>query len=109
MSEPKGSKARFLFARNRFGAFFWAGVALLVLGVGIFWYANSVVQAEELLLQGNLTVIERDRISGSLAWWRIALITVYNPMSLVLIIVGIFCILYASGWASLQPVDKERT
>lgn len=109
MNGSKGNKVRFFFARNRFGAFFWAGVALLVLGVGIFCYANSVVQAHEQLLQGNLTVIERDRISGSLAWWRIALITVYDPISLVFIIVGVFCILYACGWASMQPISKEHT
>jgi hypothetical protein len=109
VNESKGSKVRFFFGKNRFGAFFWGGVALLVLGIGIFSYANSVVQALEQSLQGNLTTIERDRISGSLAWWRIALITTYDPLSLVFIVVGVFCILYACGWASMQPTSKEST
>jgi hypothetical protein len=97
------SKLKFLFARNRFGAFLWTGVILLVLGVGILSYANSVVEAHKQILQGDLSISERNRIAGSLTWWRIAQITLYNPISLVFIIVGMFCISYACAWASLRP------
>ena len=99
------SKLKLLFARNRFGMFFWIGLILLVLGVAILSYANSVVEGHKQLLQEDLSVSERNRIEGSLAWWRIAQITLYDPMSLILIIVGTFCIAYACAWASLRPTE----
>ena len=101
-------KLNFLFARNRFGVFLWAGVVLLVLGLGILLYVNSVVTAHEQMLQSDLTSGERDRMNGSLTWWRIAQITFYNPICIIFIVAGVFCVLYACAWASLQPTVIAR-
>jgi hypothetical protein len=97
------NKLRFLFNRDRFGAFFWTGVILLVLGFGALTYANSVVEAHRQMLQTDLSEIERDRISGSLSWWIIAQITLFDPVSLIFVIVGTFCIAYACIWKTMQP------
>ena len=98
------NKLRFFLARNRFAVFFWTGVVLLVLGLGILSYANSVVEAHQQILQGDISPYERDRVAGSLTWWRIARVTIYDPVSLIFIVAGTFCILYACAWASLQPI-----
>jgi heme exporter protein D len=101
------NKLRFLFARDRFAVFFWTGVVLLVLGLGILSYANSVVEAHKQILQGDLSPNERDRVAGSLTWWRLAQVTVYDPVSLIFIVAGTFCIFYACAWASLQPTRTD--
>jgi hypothetical protein len=101
--QPMPNKLSFIFKKDRFGAFFWTGVILLLLGFGTFSYANSVVEAHKQMLQSNLSDSERDRIGGSLSWWRIAQITLFDPISLIFIITGTFSIAYACIWKSTQP------
>ncbi len=98
-------KLQTLFRKNRFALFFWVGAVLLVLGSGIWWYTDSVIRGHEQILNGNLTPQEQARVSGSLTWWKITQITLYNPISLILITIGILCMVYAFAWMAMQPIQ----
>jgi hypothetical protein len=97
-------KLKVLFKKDRFTLFFWIGAILLVIGLGTWWYADSVVRGHEEVLNYNLSPEERAQVSGSLTWWRIAQITLYTPLSFILITIGIICIVYAFVWMVMQPI-----
>lgn len=97
-------KLKALFKKDRFTLFFWVGAILLVIGLGTWWYADSVVRGHEQVLNSDLSLEEQARVSGSLTWWRIAQITLYTPLSFILITIGIICIVYAFVWMVMQPI-----
>ncbi|MHA1839742.1 MAG: DUF1616 domain-containing protein [Candidatus Ranarchaeia archaeon] len=88
--------------RNRFTLFFWIGAAFLVIGLGIWLYTDAVIRGHEQLLSGDLTPEERARVSGSLTWWEITRTTLYNPLSIILIAIGVLCLIYAFAWIAVS-------
>jgi len=90
------SKLKVFIKRNKIAASFWIGAILILTGIGISVYVDSVIKShEEKLFLWNLTQEERLRYEGSLEWWRMAKITTYDPLSIILIAVGLVVITYS--------------
>jgi hypothetical protein len=98
-------KLKRLFKEDRFTLFFWVGTVLLAIGLGTWWCVDSIVRGHEQVLNGILSPEERAQVNGSLTWWRITQITLYTPISSILITIGILCITYAFVWLVMQPIQ----
>jgi hypothetical protein len=85
-----------LQTRNLFTIIFATGAVLLIIGLILSYYPNSVIVG----LQANLRdsdFSQQDKLAfqGSLDWWRIEQLTVYQPISYLLSIGGIIIMVYA--------------
>lgn len=89
------SKLKILTKKNKRAAIFWTGTLLLITGAALWLYTGSVIQNHEQLLKNpDLTSEERWRYEGSLQWWRTAKTATYDPLSIVLITIGVVAIEY---------------
>jgi hypothetical protein len=85
MNELKG-----LVKRNRFRLAAVMGVLFLVVGVSLLGYSISAIQErEQLLNSADLTLEEMWRYEGSLSWWRNAYVTVFLPLTVVFVALGV--------------------
>jgi hypothetical protein len=85
MNELKG-----LVKRNRFRLAAVMGVLFLVVGVSLLGYSISAIQErEQLLNSADLTPEEMWRYEGSLSWWRNAYVTVFLPLTVVFVALGV--------------------
>jgi hypothetical protein len=90
--------------RNKLTVIFLTGAILLITGVTLLLYTNSVIQGHEQILNNpNLTQQERWDYEGSLEWWRMAKITTYDPIAVILITTGLVALLYVTLWAIVRP------
>jgi len=90
--------------RNTLTLIFLLGAILLLTGVFLWLYTNSIIQANQQTLQNpNLTQQERWAYEGSLQWWTINKITTYDPIAVILITTGLVALLYVTLWAIIQP------
>jgi len=90
--------------RNKLTAIFLTGTIILIIGVALWLYTNSVIQGHEQLLNNpNLTQQEKWNYEGSLGWWKMAKITLYDPIAVILITAGLVALLYVTLWAIIQP------
>jgi len=90
--------------RNKLTVIFLTGAILLIIGVALWLYTNSVIQGHEQLLNNpNLTQQEKWNYEGSLGWWKMAKITLYDPIAVILITAGLVALLYVTLWAIIQP------
>jgi hypothetical protein len=90
--------------RNKLTAIFLTGTILLIIGVALWLYTNSVIQGHEQLLNNpNITQQEKWNYEGSLEWWKMAKITTYDPIAVILITAGLIALLYVTLWAIIQP------
>jgi hypothetical protein len=88
---------------KRFTILFLAGAVFLLVGLVFAWYPSSVIGGlEERLRQGGLPQTEKDWIQGSLSWWYWARITTYEPLSYVLIAIGLVIIAYSIVYSSFS-------
>jgi len=93
-----------LMKRNKLTVIFLTGAILLIIGVALWLYTNSVIQGHEQLLNNpNLTQQEKWNYEGSLGWWKMAKITLYDPIAVILITAGLVALLYVTLWAIIQP------
>ena len=73
------------------------GIVLVVIGVFFPSYPNSVISGlNEKLNSGSLSQADFWMYSGSLDWWTNQQITVYQPLSNFLIVVGEILIIVSS-------------
>jgi hypothetical protein len=85
MIELKG-----LVKRNRFRLAAILGVLFLVVGVSLLGYSISAIQErEQLLNSADLTPEEMWHYEGSLSWWRNAYVTVFLPLTVVFVALGV--------------------
>lgn len=104
------SKLKNLIKRNQFKATIGTGVLLLIMGIGLWLYANSVIQGHEQLLNNpDLTPEETWRYEGSLQWWRIAYTTTFHPLAVILITIGLNALLCPILWAIIQKRRALKT
>ena len=83
---------------------FLLGAILLLTGVTLWLYTNSVIQAHQQTLQNpNLTQQERWALEGSLQWWAAAKITLYDPIAVILTTIGLITLLYLTLYTITQP------
>jgi len=93
-----------LMKRNKLTVIFLTGAILLIIGVALWLYTNSVIQGHEQLLNNpNITQQEKWNYEGSLEWWKMAKITTYDPIAVILITAGLVALLYVTLWAIIQP------
>ena len=93
-----------LMKRNKLTVIFLTGAILLIIGVALWLYTNSVIQGHEQLLNNpNITQQEKWNYEGSLEWWKMAKITTYDPIAVILITAGLIALLYVTLWAIIQP------
>ena len=79
-----------LLKKNRFRAAAVIGALFLIIGITIFGYSISAIQERENVLNtGNLTLEERWAYEGALSWWRNAYVTIFLPLTTILIAIGI--------------------
>lgn len=87
---------------------FLIGSIFIILGVATWGYGHYVTATLENSLNANMTHEEKWIISGSLQWWKIAQITVLNPLSVVLICIGIIFIVYWIVQLALPTTIERR-
>jgi len=85
---------------------FLIGSLFLILGVATWSYANYVIVKLEGSLNSGLTQEELWNLSGSLEWWKILRATTLNPISAVLICIGVIFIVYWLAQIAL-PITIE--
>jgi hypothetical protein len=84
------SKLRGLVKRNHFRLAAVMGVLFLVVGVSLLGYSISAIQErEQMLNSADLTLEEMWRYEGSLSWWRNAYVTVFLPLTVVFVALGV--------------------
>jgi len=84
------SKLRGLVKRNRFRLAAVMGVLFLVVGVSLLGYSISAIQErEQMLNSADLTTEEMWQYEGSLSWWRNAYVTVFLPLTVVFVALGV--------------------
>lgn len=90
------SSLKILIKRNKIAVSFWIGAILILTGICLSVYVDLVIKShEEKLFFWTLTIEEEWRYEGSLQWWRMAKITTYDPLSTILIAVGLVAIIYS--------------
>jgi len=86
----KMRKLKGLIKRNRFRVAAVVGVLFLVVGVSLLGYSISAIQErEQLLNSADLTPNEMWHYEGSLRWWRNAYVTVFLPLTVVFVALGV--------------------
>jgi hypothetical protein len=91
MSNPKITQKR----KNPLKIITAIGALLLITGISLWLYTNSIIQGHEQLLNNpNLTQQQRWNHEGSLQWWKTAKTTTYDPLSIILITLGLCAIEY---------------
>lgn len=92
------SSLKIFVKRNKISVFFWFGAVLILAGIVISLYVDSVIKVHEEKLFSpfsNLTQEEKWALEGSYQWWRMARITFYYPLSIILIAVGLVALSYS--------------
>jgi hypothetical protein len=97
--------------------FFAIGAAIPVIGLVLQWYPNSVIGGiQQTLSQGGLSADETNKLQGSLDSWKVWQITTFQPLSSILIAVGIIILVYsiiasvfslASSYKVVKKTEKE--
>jgi hypothetical protein len=91
------SSLKIFVKKNKISVFFWIGATLILAGIILSVYVDSIIKMdEEKLFFGDLPPgEERWALEGSYEWWRMARITIYDPLSIVLISVGLVALTYS--------------
>lgn len=91
------SKFKIFVQKSKIAACFWIGAILILTGIVISVYVDSMIKIhEEKLFFWDLPEgPEKWAIEGSWEWWRMAKITIYDPTSIILIAVGLITLSYS--------------
>jgi hypothetical protein len=80
------------------------GALLLIIGIGLWLYTDSVIRGlEQILDDPNLTINQRNSFEGSLQWWRTTKITGYGLLSIILVTIGLCALEYAIIYVMVRP------
>lgn len=109
------SSLKIFVKKNKIAVSFWLGAVLILAGIIVSLYVDSVIKVHEEKLFSpfsNLTQEEKWALEGSYVWWRMARITFYYPLSIILIAVGLVVLSYSFISAiryrsSLPPFQKR--
>jgi hypothetical protein len=100
MSDPKTPTKK----RSAIKAIALVGVLLLIAGIGLWLYTDSVInRLEQILNDLNLTTKQRYDFEGSLAWWRDTKVHGYGLLSIVLVTLGLCALEYVIIYAMVRP------
>jgi hypothetical protein len=84
------------FNMKRFTVLFSVGAIILILGFLFQWYPSSVIGGlQERLKETGLSADERNKLEGALNSWKVWQITTFQPLSSILLAVGIIIIVYS--------------
>jgi len=103
-----------LQSKNRFTIIFVIGSVILIFGLALSWYSSSVISGmSETLRQGGLSQDQQNKYNGALASWNLWQITMFNPVSSILSVIGVIVIIYAIiqkifSIASNNNIDKTQ-
>lgn len=102
---------------NRFKILFAVGAIILIVGLVLQWYPQSVISGlEERLNDTGLQIDERSKLQGSLNSWKVWQITTFQPLSSILLAVGIIVLVYSivsgifsitSSYKVVKKTEKE--
>lgn len=82
--------------RNQFTVTFVASVISLIIGLFVQWYPTYVISGlNDSLNQPNLPIETIWKLQGSLNWWNVSKITIFQPVSILLSAGGIILLAYA--------------
>jgi len=104
------SSQKTFIQRNKAVVFFWIGAILILTGIGISVYVDSVIKSHVEKLYSpysNLTQQEIWDLEGSLEWWRMERIKMYDPLSIMLIAVGLVVLTY-SFLAAIKQMGRKK-
>jgi hypothetical protein len=88
---------------------FFVGTALIIAGQFVYKYANQTVKGlETKLSQTGLSDTEYWNIKGSLDWWRQALLSLYGPISILLIATGIALLAFLIAYFVLKILRANK-
>ena len=94
---------------KKFGLYFAIGAAILIVGLVLQWYPNSIIDGlEERLNDQTLPQDERNKLQGALNSWKIHSITTFQPLSSILFAVGIIIIIYSVISATFSIASSYR-
>jgi len=80
------------------------GILLLIIGISLWLYTDSVIRGHEQLLDNpNLTPQQKWDYEGSYQWWKTAKKTTYDPLTIILITIGLIAIEYTIIYIIVQP------
>ena len=92
-----------LIKRNRFRVAAVIGIMFLVIGVSLLGYSLSAIQErEQLLNSADLTPDEMWQYEGSLSWWRNSYVTVFLPLTVVFMALGVVGLVSQPLWTRLH-------
>ena len=102
---------------NRFKILFAVGAIILIVGLVLQWYPQSVISGlEERLNDTGLQIDEQSKLQGSLNSWKVWQITTFQPLSSILLAVGIIVLVYSivsgifsitSSYKVVKKTEKE--
>lgn len=76
--------------------FFVVGAILVVVGYLIQWYPNTVIAGlEDRLENPELPQGRRSDLLYTIDWWETQRITIFSPVAMVLMIIGLLVVVYA--------------
>ena len=97
------SKLKGLVKKNRFRLAAIMGVLFLVVGVSLLGYSLSAIQErEQLLNSADLTPDEMWQYEGSLSWWRNSYVTLFLPLTVVFMALGVVGLVSQPLWTRLH-------
>jgi hypothetical protein len=86
-----------------------AGVALIVAGESLYWYANAIIDSLELKLsQVGLSQNNYYALQGSLNWWQTQKSSTCEPTAFFVIIAGIATVLVLAAYCALNILQNRR-
>ena len=93
---------------KQFIFFLLVGAVILIVGLALLWYPASVIgRLKEKLSETDLSLDLRDKLQGSLNSWRILQITTFQPLSNILLAVGVIVIVYSIAITTF-PIIRGR-
>ncbi len=85
-------------AKDRYSLSMLTGSILIIVGLSIWWYAQSVVLGLDQLVKSSTIQEDTWYYSGALQWWRLQQISLLHPLGMISISIGIFLIGNAFFW-----------
>jgi hypothetical protein len=92
-----------------FCAIFLVGSILLTFGYVVAWYPQSVISGlEDRLNNSNLSQNDKWDVQGSLAWWKLAKVDTFAPLSNIIILLGVLLILLSITYSIFAIWNNSR-
>jgi hypothetical protein len=80
------------------------GIILITTGISLWLYTNSVIQGYQQILNDDSKLTQqRSTIEDSLQMWRKAKTITYDPLSVILLTIGLCAIEYTIIYLLVQP------